>query len=48
MDTKIDYWVWTNCISKEDCQKIIDRGLEQLDLKRKPKTNSSDNFWRQS
>ena len=35
MDTKIDYWVWNDLISKENCQKIINRGLEQLDLLKK-------------
>ena len=35
MDTKIDYWLFNSIISKEDCQKIIDRGLEQLDLLQK-------------
>ena len=35
MQTKIDYWLWNSVISKTDCQKIIDRGLEQLDLLQK-------------
>tara|TARA_X000000368_G_scaffold380651_1_gene336583 strand:- start:210 stop:959 length:750 start_codon:yes stop_codon:yes gene_type:complete len=32
MQTKIDYWLWKSIISKTDCQKIINRGLEQLEL----------------
>lgn len=32
MQTKFEYWVWQSVIPKETCQKIINRGLEQLDL----------------
>jgi len=32
MQTNIDYWLWNSIISKTDCQKIINRGLEQIEL----------------
>lgn len=31
MQTKYEYWVWNSVIPKETCQKIINRGLEQLE-----------------
>ena len=41
METKIDYWLWNSVISNTDCQKIIDRGLEQLNLLQKDGFNSN-------
>ena len=35
MQTQLDFWLWNSIISKTDCQKIIDRGLEQLDILQK-------------
>ena len=41
METKFDYWLWNSVISKTDCQKIIDRGLEKLNLLQKDGGNSN-------
>ena len=35
MQTKFDYWVWNSAIPKETCQKIINRGLEQIEILKK-------------
>ncbi len=41
MDTKFHYWLWNTIISKEDCQKIINRGLEQIEALKKEGLSST-------
>ncbi len=41
MDTKFYYWLWNTIISKEDCQKIINRGLEQIEALKKEGLSST-------
>ena len=41
MQTKYNYWLWKSVISKENCQKIINRGLEELEFLQKKGIDTS-------
>ena len=41
MDTKFHYWLFNTIISKEDCQKIINAGLEQVETLKKQGLSST-------